>query len=252
MSTDLVIARLGSALAALGEAKTIQDTKAILDVATAAEIYAKRQKMSDESIAFAHDVKTEALRQLGEYLAAAPKSTGAAGIGTSAVPDRNHTPTLAEQGIDKKTSMTAQRLAALPPEKFQAVKAGKVSIAKATATPKPEVPKPKGLEPDDDLSEPPPDDGSASAIDEDEEAAQAAIVAAQDAAEYAMFRADDQRQHAIAEIRQLTAKNAALEKEARILRSRRDWLMRERNDHQRRAAYWEQRAKTCEAGKDEF
>ena len=43
-----------------------------------------------------------------------------------------------------------------------------------------------------------------------EEAAQAAIVAAQDAAEYELFRADDQNQHAIKQIRQLTAEVESL------------------------------------------
>ena len=43
MSTDLVIARLDSARVALAEARTIQDTKKILDIAAAAEIYAKRR-----------------------------------------------------------------------------------------------------------------------------------------------------------------------------------------------------------------
>lgn len=139
MSTDLVIARLGSALAALGEAKTIQDTKAVLDVAAAAEIYAKRQKLSEENIAFAHDVKTEALRQLGELLSKAPKNTGAAGIGPIAVTNgnRNSPPTLADQGIDKRTSAVAQQLAALPKEKFAQVKAGKITLSKARAAEKP-------------------------------------------------------------------------------------------------------------------
>ncbi len=38
------------------------------------------------------------------------KNVGAKGIGTSAVPKENHTPpTLAELGVDKKTSMVAQQ-----------------------------------------------------------------------------------------------------------------------------------------------
>lgn len=41
MSTDLVIAKLDAARLALAEARTLQDTKKILDVAAAAEIYAR-------------------------------------------------------------------------------------------------------------------------------------------------------------------------------------------------------------------
>lgn len=163
MSTDLVIARLDAARLALSEARTIQDTKKILDVAAAAEIYAKRQKLSDENIAFANEVKIEALRQLGEFLKEAPKNTGNLRRGSEMEP-RGQAQTLADQGIDKKTSMTAQRLASLPVEKYEEVKSGKVSLAKATATPKPQSstpapeptvnlgagaqPEPAGVEPD--------------------------------------------------------------------------------------------------------
>ena len=138
MSTDLVIARLDAARLALSEARTIQDTKKILDVAEAAKIYARRQQLGEESIAFAQEVIIEALRQLGEFAKAMPKNAGARGVGKSGVPNRN--PTLAEQGIDKKTSMTAQRLADLSPEKYEQVKSGQISLAKATAKPKPDTP----------------------------------------------------------------------------------------------------------------
>ena len=136
MSTDLVIARLDAARLALSEARSIQDTKKILDVAAAAEIYARRQKLSDENIAFANAVKVEALRQLGEFLRDAPMNPGSRFGGSSQEPPEK-APTLAEQGIDKKTSMVAQRLAALPQEKYEAVKAGTLSIAKAVATKRP-------------------------------------------------------------------------------------------------------------------
>ena len=41
------------------------------------------------------------------------------GIGTSAVPKENRTPTLADAGIDKKLSSRAQKLAAVPEDKFE-------------------------------------------------------------------------------------------------------------------------------------
>ena len=68
MKTDLVIQRLDRARLALCEAKTIQDTKRIIDIASAAEVYIKRQKLSQESIDYAHDIKIEALAQLGKML----------------------------------------------------------------------------------------------------------------------------------------------------------------------------------------
>ena len=44
MADDLILAKMDTARMALAEAKTILETKNILDVAVAAEIYAKRQQ----------------------------------------------------------------------------------------------------------------------------------------------------------------------------------------------------------------
>jgi len=55
-----------------------------------------------------------------------PKNAGARGIGKSGVPPEN--PTLKDLGLDKKTSSIAQKLASLPPEQFEQVKAGTASI----------------------------------------------------------------------------------------------------------------------------
>jgi hypothetical protein len=44
---------------------------------------------------------------------------GAKGIGTSAVPRENRTPTLADAAIDKKLSSRAQKLAAVPAAKYE-------------------------------------------------------------------------------------------------------------------------------------
>lgn len=56
-------------------------------------------------------------RRLGELLveqrATVGLNRGAAGIGTSAVPQENRTPTLADIGVDKKLSSHAQRVAAI-------------------------------------------------------------------------------------------------------------------------------------------
>jgi hypothetical protein len=55
-------------------------------------------------------------RQMGEFLKRMPKATGAKGVGPIAVPDRNRNEpaTLAEIGITKKQSATAQKLADIP------------------------------------------------------------------------------------------------------------------------------------------
>ena len=133
MSTDLVIARLDSARVALAEARTIQDTKKILDIAAAAEIYAKRQQLSEENIAIATALKVEAYRQLGEMLEQTPRNPGTLSRGSCWEP-RDETPTLADLGISKKQSHIAQKLAKLPAKEFEQVKAGHVAVSKAIET----------------------------------------------------------------------------------------------------------------------
>lgn len=51
--------------------------------------------------------------------------------GTAVVPVKDTAPTLAELGIDKKTSARAQRLAALSDEAFEAVRSGDVKPTEA-------------------------------------------------------------------------------------------------------------------------
>ena len=69
----------------------------------------------------AKSLRLQAERRLGEILRDMPKATGAkgnpGGQGAQVVRFQDgttQTPTLADIGIDKKTSMRAQRLAALP------------------------------------------------------------------------------------------------------------------------------------------
>lgn len=133
VSTDAVIINLDRARLALREAKTIQDTKKILDVSAAAEIYARRQKLGEEAIGYAHEIKIEALRLLGEMLKETPRNEGQIRRGTQQEP-RENIPTLAEMGVDKKTSSIAQKLADLPEKEFADVKAGHVAVGKAIAT----------------------------------------------------------------------------------------------------------------------
>lgn len=131
IESDGVILSMQRASTALAEAVTISQTKKIVDVAAAAEIYARRQHLSEEAEQMAVTVKVEALRKLGEMLHVTPKATGAKGIGTSAVPKENRT--LADLGLTKKESAVAQKLAAMPAKDFQQVRDGHVTVAKAIA-----------------------------------------------------------------------------------------------------------------------
>lgn len=132
LRNDPVISRLESARTMLAEANTVQMSKAIVDIAAAAEIYARRQQLGQEAIDFAHAIKIEALRKVGGLLKETPRNEGALRRGADQEP-RDSTPTLAELGIDKKTSSIAQKLAALPAADFEAVRDGHETIGKAIA-----------------------------------------------------------------------------------------------------------------------
>jgi N6-adenosine-specific RNA methylase IME4 len=129
---DLVVARLGAARNALVEAKTATQVKAVMDAAAAAETFARRQRLSEETIQHATAIKLDAERKLGGILRNTPKATPGPKpqeFGSDAEP--NSPPTLAELGIDKKTSMRAQKLADLPDETFEAVRLGNVKVNEA-------------------------------------------------------------------------------------------------------------------------
>ena len=129
---DAIVERLRAANAQLSAAASISHVKAVVDIAAAAEVFARRQKLSDEAIGYAHALRIDALTRLGEMLAQAPKQAGARGTGANqyrgGVPVENPTPTLRDHGIDKKTSMVAQRLAKLPPKEREAVRERHVTL----------------------------------------------------------------------------------------------------------------------------
>jgi len=128
--TDIVLQKLDTARNALAEAKTIQETKRIVDIAAAAEILARRQKLGEEAVQYATSIKVEALAQLGRMLDKTPLHQGGR-------PSKTDTdlvsvfPKLEEFGIDAKTSKLAQDIAALPEEQFEAVKNGVMALSKA-------------------------------------------------------------------------------------------------------------------------
>ena len=121
IKADLMVVQLDRARTALAEAKTIGETKKVLDMAHAAEIYAHRQKLGEEAIGYAHSIKTEALRKLGGILEITPKAKP--GRKTDIPRDaRGISKTLKELGISYDTSALAQKLAALPAEVFKQVR----------------------------------------------------------------------------------------------------------------------------------
>lgn len=119
--SDLILYE--SAKDALAECKFTDEVKDWADRAAATQAYARMAK--DKSLEVdAAEIRIRAERRLGEMLAeqkaGGGMSTGAKGIGKSAVPTENRTPTLSEVGIDKKLSARAQKIAAVPEAEFEA------------------------------------------------------------------------------------------------------------------------------------
>lgn len=143
MTQDLIVLKVDRARALLAEAGNATDAKRVADLALAAEIYARRQKLSEEAIAYATAVKVDAMTLMGEFLKEAEKNTGAADgtpgpgrgkRGAEAEPRFSAPPTLADLGISKKESSAAQALAAIKeeaPDLHEAARTGTIPVSKA-------------------------------------------------------------------------------------------------------------------------
>ena len=133
VKADLMVVQLDRARTALAEAKTIGETKKVMDMAHAAQIYARRQQLGEEAMAYALAIKIEALRKLGEMLAVTQLATGGQPYQKKSTGSAKEPvgPTLEDLQITKKLSMMAQQLAKLEEDNFALVLDGKTTAAKA-------------------------------------------------------------------------------------------------------------------------
>ena len=128
------LARLSDAVAALCEARTIDEVKHIIDIAVAAQEYARRAKLGREAEMYGAEIALRAEHRLGEILRVSEKATGLRGQlvgGTGrgkpilAVEpyDRqeNTAKTLAEYDLSKDLSSRSQRLATIPVAELERV-----------------------------------------------------------------------------------------------------------------------------------
>ncbi len=98
------------------------------------------QRLGEDVIGYAHALKVEALAGLGELLKQTPKAKGTDRGGRSSKLDgsrvvpSNSPPTLAEMGIDKKTSSLAQRLAGLLDAELDTIASREKTLAEVTRT----------------------------------------------------------------------------------------------------------------------
>jgi hypothetical protein len=132
---EQTLAKLDHVLALLTDVRHVQDAKQILDITKAARVYAREQKLGQDVITKGRAVMYEALRRIGELLQGTDRNTGTQGqlVGPGIIGPTNSEgpmpPTLAELGIDYKTSSIAQQLAALSPADFERVRDGREKLA---------------------------------------------------------------------------------------------------------------------------
>ena len=115
------LAKYDAARYALSVAVEVDEVKDIRDKAAAMAAYA-RQAQDKELLQWATEIKVRAERRAGEMMRDTEKNKGLKGSivsGTSVVPVRDNTPTLADMGISKNESSRWQKLAAVSNEKFE-------------------------------------------------------------------------------------------------------------------------------------
>lgn len=119
------LVRLEKAVAMLAEARTLDEVKRIRAMAAAAEQYAKAEKLGDEAVRYATEIKIRAARKAGELLIAMAKggersAPGARGVGKGVKShDGISLPTLDDIGVTPKQSSRWQNLARIPEPAFE-------------------------------------------------------------------------------------------------------------------------------------
>jgi site-specific DNA-methyltransferase (adenine-specific) len=137
MSNDLIVVKVDRARMLLAEARDASQAKQVADLAQAAEVYAKRQKLSEEVIQHAHAVKVDALTLLGEFLKANPPRGAGPGRGHKGEKKTNSKGELVfglPREIPAKESSNAQALAELKekdPGLHEQVRTGQTTPAQA-------------------------------------------------------------------------------------------------------------------------
>lgn len=115
------LAKYDTARAALSDCRSVDEVKEWADRAAATQAYARMAKDKGLEVDAA-EIRIRAERRLGEMLSAQKSSGNMAKGHKFAGGTRTEPPavTLAEIGVDKKLSARAQKIAAVPAEKFEA------------------------------------------------------------------------------------------------------------------------------------
>jgi N6-adenosine-specific RNA methylase IME4 len=113
---------LNNATRLLAQVKDASSAKKLMDMAAAAEHYAKKAKMSREAIDHAYAIKIDAMALLGKFYKEGPKNEGAKGsvvTGGRRIPLKDETPTLSDLGLTKRESVESQLLATIAKDEIE-------------------------------------------------------------------------------------------------------------------------------------
>lgn len=126
MSIPVGLAKLERAAQLLAEVRTIDDAKKVADIATAAEVYARRAKLGLESQNIAAEIRLGAERIAGEMLAKLQRGTGGRPkTGDSVSRVSHYAAALKKADVTAKEAQRYQQVAAVPKRELDGWVAGK-------------------------------------------------------------------------------------------------------------------------------
>ena len=115
----------------LAEVRDAGDAHRLMAKASAAEHYARKAKLGEDAITYAHAIKIDAEILLGQFLKTAERQRRGGDQSTPRELRSSTPPTLEELGVTKKLSAEAQALHTIAeeqPEQVEAIKTRKKSV----------------------------------------------------------------------------------------------------------------------------
>lgn len=132
---DLIVAKMAPAVALLAQASSATEAKEVADLAAAGKVFAERQRLGREAVAYANSIVVDALAKMGDFLLNAVKNEGGRPANeTPTGEERVSPPTCAEIGISYRESSESQALATLrekAPERYEQARKGLVPVSSA-------------------------------------------------------------------------------------------------------------------------
>ncbi len=116
--------KLSDATRMLAEIRTADDAKKVMDIASAAEHYARKHKLGEEAISHAHAISIEAHAMLGQFWKQEPKHQGGRG-NKNIVPEGT---SFVSQSKEIKDGLLLSDIKEEQPEEFEQIKSGKKKI----------------------------------------------------------------------------------------------------------------------------